>query len=325
MGTVAVLGGTVAGVAAAARLAHVGHDVTLVEPDPGWPDALAAQLGATAGSVVLDFPAPWRDLFTKSGRPAKGALGLHGLELVPHPDSPGDRGEQWYRDVDALGEDAAAAWRDLVDAADRTWQALRPLGLEAELTDAAVARAGLDPRRSLAHVARDLRHPVLADRVRAVATDRGLDPADAPAWLTSRLSIDRTFGRWQLVDAAGAPAPASALVDVLRGRIAARGVPTTATTPAAAVTIDTRDPGLTWHRPRRWRPRDTFVDQLLARPRLADPSAPGRFVAHASSPGGAESWAQVLSGALASYAAHAHLTGEDIRPTNTHQGHGRAR
>ncbi|MDN5571831.1 MAG: hypothetical protein L0G22_11380, partial [Propionibacteriaceae bacterium] len=99
-----------------------------------------------------------------------------------------------------------------------------PLGLEAEITPAALAAARLDPRRSLEHVARELRHPVLAARVRAVASERGLSPADTPAWYTSRLSVERTFGSWHLVTADGAHTPASALVAVLTDRLAARGV-----------------------------------------------------------------------------------------------------
>ena len=313
MPRITVLGGTFAGVAAAVRLARVGHEVVLVEQDAAWPDRLRAQLGET-----LEFPAPWRDLFKKSGRPAAGALGLHGLELVADPGRPSDRGAQWHHDVAELGEPAARAWRDVVDAADDVWQGLRPLDLEAERTPDAVARARLHPRRSLDHIARSLPHAVLAARVRAVASDRGLDPRDAPAWLTSRLAIERTFGRWRLVDAAGTTAPASTLVDVLLARLAERSVriaaPPAADHPDAV--IDTRDPGLAWHRPQLLSPRDSFVDQLLARPAVRVADASDRFTASASGAGGSEPWAQVLAGALATYAAHEYLTGEDIRPTN---------
>lgn len=316
MGRVNVIGATFAGVAAAARLARAGHAVTLIEPDAGWPAALRAAL-----RDPLDFPAPWRDLFAKTGRPAVGALGLHGLVLVPDPGTPTDRGARWRHDIAALGAGAAVAWRDLVDRATDTWQVLRPLGLEAELTPDAVARAaraphGLDPRRSLAHVAGDLGHPVLAARVAGLAADLGLDPADAPAWLVSRLAVRRTFGRWRLLDAAGTPTPASALVDVLADRLRTRGVRIAPDAPDADAVVDTRDPGLTWHRPRRFRRRDTFVDQLLARPPVRAPGDARRFAASASSAGGSEPWAQLLTGALAAYAAHEALTGEDIRPTN---------
>ena len=312
MARVTVLGRTFAGVAAAVRLARVGHDVTLVE-SPGEADALRRALGDTLG-----FPAPWRDLFKKSGRPATGALGLHGLDLVPDPDgAPTDRGDVWYADVDTLGEPAARAWRDYVDAADDTWQALRPLGLESELTPEAVERAGLHPRRSLAHEAAGLPHPALAERVRRLASARGLDPADVPAWWTARLAVERTFGRWRMQDADRTPRPASALVDVLDDRLVERGVRVVETAgPDADATIDTRDPGVRWRRPPRFGRRDTFTAQLLARPALRDPRRPDVFHASASSPGGDEPWAQLLSGALATYAAHAFLTGEDIRPTN---------
>lgn len=320
MADVTVLGGTFAGVAAAVRLARVGHAVVLVPGRDDWAGSLRAELGPT-----LDFPAPWRDLFKKSGRPAAGALGLHGLELVADPDPPTDRGQRWYADRDALGAAHADAWRSFVDAGDATWQALRPLGVEAEITaatgsDAALTRAGLHPRRSLADVARTLPHPALAARVTAMATGRGLDPRDAPAWLTSRLAVERTFGRWRLLDAAGAARPASELVDVLLDRIADRGVvladaATSDASPRRAV-VDARDPGVAWRRPRPLRRDGSFFDQLRRRPPVSDPAAPGLFRASGSSAAGVEPWAQLLSGALAAYAAHAHLTGEDIRPTN---------
>lgn len=169
--------------------------------------------------------------------------------------TPADRGAWWHHDIAALGAGVAAAWRALVDRATDTWQVLRPLGLEAELTPDAVARAahGLDPRRSLAHVADDLGHPALVARVAGLAADLGLDPADAPAWLVSRLAVRRTFGRWRLLDAAGTPTPASALVDVLADRLRTRGVRIAPDAPDTDAVVDTRDPGLIWHRPRRFR------------------------------------------------------------------------
>jgi hypothetical protein len=54
---------------------------------------------------------------------------------------------------------------------------------------------------------------------------------------------------------------------------------------------------------------------LLELPRL-QPARPGVLVASAWSPGGPDSWAQLLTGALAAYRAHEQLTGEDMRPTN---------
>lgn len=320
MGRVTITGGTFAGVAAAVRLARVGHDVTLVA-QPGWASSLSAELDDT-----LDFPAPWRDLLKKSGRPAVGALGLRGLELVADGNGPAtDRGAVWYSDVALLGESSACAWRELVDAAEEIWQTLRPLGVEAELTPRAVARSGLHPHTSLGDLMTALPHPVLRDRLASLAASQGLEPDAAPGWLASRLAVARTFGRWRLRDSSGESARTSALVSVLIDRLAERGVVVSTDDPGdGEAHVDTIDPDLRWYRPRRWHRHDTFVDQLLARPRLRTPGRPGHYHASASSPAGREPWAQLLTGALAAYAVHEQLTGEDIRPTHRDQppGHG---
>lgn len=330
MGRVVVIGGTFAGIAAAVRLARVGHAVVLVDADAAFGDSLRTALGDS-----IDFPAPWRDLLKKSGRPAAGALGALGLQLVPDDGDgfPTERGEQ-YRHISAtLGEPWAARWRDLVDHYADVWQALRPLGVEAELDPDAARQASplLEPRVSVADAAARLGHPVLSGRVLAVATDRGLDPARTPAWLLSRLAIERTFGRWRLTDLAGRPLPGGRLVDVVVHRLTERDVRvltarvrdasgTRVATDAGAVdadaVIDTRDPHAPWRGPRRFPPR-TFLDDLLARPPLRDPRDPRLFRASASSAAGPEPWAQLLTGALATYAAHEALTGHDIRPTST--------
>uniref|UniRef100_UPI00058E8C04 hypothetical protein n=1 Tax=Nigerium massiliense TaxID=1522317 RepID=UPI00058E8C04 len=60
----------------------------------------------------------------------------------------------------------------------------------------------------------------------------------------------------------------------------------------------------------------SFAEQWLDLPALRDPDDDRLFTASASSRGGPEPWAQLLSAALATYAAHEALTGEDIRPSN---------
>src|SRR5919112_4723634 len=82
MSRVVVLGGGFGGTAAAARLAKLGHAVTLVERR----DRLGGAVGFVerdgfrwdAGPTSTALPAVLRDLFRKSGRPLEREL-----ELIP--------------------------------------------------------------------------------------------------------------------------------------------------------------------------------------------------------------------------------------------------
>src|SRR5215210_5221956 len=130
---VVVIGGSLAGLAAAARLAKAGHRVELFERA----DQLGGRWSARplgTGPVMVDdapavigFPAPWRDLFRKSGRPLEAELGRLGYALVPAPSAvlvfpdgseltwPADRGGQHSALTTAYGRAVAAAWQDFVD------------------------------------------------------------------------------------------------------------------------------------------------------------------------------------------------------------------
>ena len=86
MARVVVIGGGFGGMAAAARLAKLGHGVTLLER--------SAHLGGALSTVELDgfawdagptstlLPAVIRDLFRKSGRPLEREVDLQPLDLV---------------------------------------------------------------------------------------------------------------------------------------------------------------------------------------------------------------------------------------------------
>ena len=101
---IAVIGGSLAGLAAAARLAKQRHRVVLFEAG----DTLGGRW-AQPGVLppVITLPAPWRDLFRKSGRPFDAELARTGHALVPAPPAvhhfadggtltlPTDRGDQW--------------------------------------------------------------------------------------------------------------------------------------------------------------------------------------------------------------------------------------
>jgi len=413
MARIVVAGGSLPGIAAAARLARAGHDVTLVEAG----DRLGGRLaGPGIWAPVIDFPAPLRDLFRKSGRPFDAELGRRGLRLVPAPSAvhifadstrvtwPTGRAEQWHLLNERYASGIATHWRDTIDDLDETWQLLRPLGLEGELTDRSQIRSRrprLDGRRSVEDLARHVAHPHLAELVRDTARRAGSDPRTTPAWLASRLSVERTFGRWLVVDADGAVQPATVLLDALTERLSTRGVHvltdthvvrlrpdrvttssgdvpadavvsalnpwlhhrllgvrdvggrsnTARTMPALAPLVTVRhDPGqlpfgeeihhtpggpiVTYTRPDAAGTEIVVHDYTSARatpgagvrwkgprtwlriPPVRTPKHRRLFVASASGRGGNEPWAQLLTGALATYAAHEELAGEDIRPSN---------
>ena len=247
---VVVVGGGLAGLAAAARLAKVGHPVELYEHSAVLGGRWAATDLPGVGPVdaapgVLAFPAPWRDLFRKSGRPLEAELSRSGHALVPAPPVryhfadgtvltlPTERGAQHATLRAAFGSRPAERWRDLLDELDEVWQTLRRLGLEHPLEGRRQlprpVRAQLHARRSLAWLAARLEEPHLEALVRSLAHRHGSRPERTPAWVAVDLSISRTFGHWHLAAADPAAHPAdtgrsSVLVEALTARLALRRV-----------------------------------------------------------------------------------------------------
>lgn len=245
---VVVVGGGLAGLAAAARLAKAGRPVVLYERGDAlgatWaPAALGpdGRLVDDAGSV-LGFPAPWRDLFRKSGRPLEAELARSGYALVGAGPPrvvfadgsdlvlPTDRGGQYEVLRRAYGPAPAGRWRDLLDGLDEMWQTLRSCGLEAERDPAALTgptRRRLWHRHRVADLAERVDHPHLRALVRSVAYRQGTTPERAPALTAMELALSRRFGRWQVepqgVDG-GDTGRSSVLTQALVGRLALRRV-----------------------------------------------------------------------------------------------------
>ncbi|MFT3861711.1 FAD-dependent oxidoreductase [Micropruina sp.] len=426
---VAVVGGSLAGMAAAARLAKQRHRVVLFEAA----DRLGGRWvepGVLPPAFTL--PAPWRDLFRKSGRAFDAELARTGHALAPAPPAthhfadgsaltlPADRGQQWAALTDAWGRPAATRWRDLLDDLDDRWQVLRRLGLEHEFTAADLTpqrRRAVGLNQTVQQLARQIDHPQAAALLLSTAWRIGSDPARTPGFITARLALERTFGRWQLTRD-GAPVPAAELIALLAARLELRGVEVRLTEPVTGI-----EPGLvttasgstrvaavvatvnpwsylrlagptepTLRRRTRWTrpawaasvrvrnvsqevstgsaggsgvtsgevstgstseavhhlpdgvmveyripasgghtlithghgagPEDASAGTRWTSPRtwLRLPplraETPGVVTASASSRGGNDPWAQLLSGALATYVTHENLTGADIRPTN---------
>ena len=216
------MGGGLAGLAAAVRLAKARHPVRLYEATDRLGGRWASRTEQfAAGTVVLDdappvleFPAPWRDLYRKSGRTLaeefdRSAAALSAAEPARYVFADGtelrwptDRGELFAVHEERFGTRTADRWRRLVDDLDDVWQTVRKLGWEAELTGKAEltgpVRRRIRQERTIAELADEIDQPHLAAVLRAGAYRQGGEPETTPAWCAVSQSIERRFGRWTL-------------------------------------------------------------------------------------------------------------------------------
>jgi phytoene dehydrogenase-like protein len=234
MARVVVVGGGFGGLASAARLAKLGHDVTLLER--------LDTLGGAVSTVAVDgfewdagptstlLPAVIRDLFRKSGRPVERELELEPLDLVREHwfedgtvlGLPGGSRAAQLRAFDELKPGLGQGWVDHVDSFNEDWEVLRRAYFENPWDPSDVGRevaARFDSREML-H--RRLRKAFKDDRVRQVAAHpfvaEGHDLRNVPAWAGLVAYLEQRFGAWTI---AGGMAR---LTDALAARMSTRGV-----------------------------------------------------------------------------------------------------
>jgi len=223
MARVVVVGGGFAGMSAAARLAKLRHDVTLLEGSHELGGRLRGHTvdGGTwqLSPDTVTLPGVLRDLFRKSGRPIERVVDLVPTDARRHVfadrsqlDLPfGSRAGQHDAVEDALGSDDWSPW---VDTLTDPWDVLRRTVLE-RLLDGRddvdrSARGALAVRRSLARLARK---DLSDDRLRAIVLDSvrldGHQPSTVPSFVAVQHYVERSFGRWRIEG--GMPALADAL------------------------------------------------------------------------------------------------------------------
>ena len=232
-----MVGAGLGGLAAAARLAKLGHTVTVLERNTYAGGAIRRieQDGFTwdAGPSSTTMPAVLRDLFRKSGRPIERYLDLelrkparrHVFEDGTRIDLPsGSRGDQLTAVDAGLGAGAGAAWASFVDAQGPVWDTLRRSVLDHpdggdRLADKEVARQ-LSARTSLAKLVKkslkDERLRLMAETAVRLA---GSQPRDAPAYTAVEPYLERAFGVWHVPHGGMA-----ALADALVARLGERHV-----------------------------------------------------------------------------------------------------
>lgn len=233
MSRVVVVGGGFGGMAAAARLAKTGHEVTLVERAATLGGALGSvsEAGFTwdAGPTYTLLPAVLRDLFRKTGRPLERELELEPLEVVREhrfeDDTilalPSARAGQ-LRAWDALEPGLGQRWLEHVDSYTEDWEVLRHHYFEHPWDRTALpaqVRQRLDSREMM-H--KRLRRTFRDERQREVAGHpflaQGHELRNVPAWMGLVAFLEQRFGTWTV------PGGMARLGEVLGSRLATRKV-----------------------------------------------------------------------------------------------------
>lgn len=244
MSRVVVVGAGVGGLAAAARLAALGHDVTVCEAG----DVVGGKLGLVetdadghgsfrfdTGPSLVTMPHVFEDLFEATGGWPDG-LTLTPLDPIARYrfadgtvlDSSSDLDEHCARLDDALGAGNGDDWRSFTERAGRIWEASRGPFLESPLAGpASIARlaarrpgdiATISPGRSLRSLGRrHLRDPRLRTYLDRYATYTGSDPRRAPAALAAVPYVEQAYGGWYV------PGGLHRLGEAVRDRAIERG------------------------------------------------------------------------------------------------------
>ncbi len=218
MSRIVVDGAGVGGLAAAARLAATGHDVTVCEQAAGvggklgWQEIAspAGIFGFDTGPSLVTMPHVLQELFRSTGEPLETVLPLERTTLPRPRFADGSMLPPAVTAADFLGAlDPAgrADWSALMRRAGRAWDATREPFLERPLRGVgSLMRMAATRPRDIAAVAplrtlramgnRHLRDPRLRQVLDRYATYTGSDPRRAPAALLTVPWVEQEYGAW---------------------------------------------------------------------------------------------------------------------------------
>ncbi|GAA3746908.1 phytoene desaturase family protein [Plantactinospora mayteni] len=224
---VVVIGAGVGGLAAAARLAALGHEVAVYERS----DVVGGKLGRyvretpvgtfrfDTGPSLLTLPQVFADLFEATGAKLDEYVDLVPLDpIVRHVFAPSTTSSTTVLDscadpevfaariAERFGTEAADDWRRLWRRAERVWTAAwrdvlrRPVDSPRDLAKLSWRLgdlAAIAPGRTLRDLGRrHLREPRLRMLLDRYASYAGADPRRAPAALAAIPYAELTFGGW---------------------------------------------------------------------------------------------------------------------------------
>lgn len=226
MSRVVVIGAGIGGMTTAARLATLGHSVSVFERSDHvggkcrteWIEGYAFDTGPT----LLTLPAVYRDFFRKTGDALETVLEIE--EVSPSFDYRFMDGSSVqfsnlsrFRTLKAIeesfGAESSRQWNELILRAERMWDASRATFIEAELHSVPTLMKNSQFLRDVRTIApwkslHSLTREIIADSrlqyiAQRYATYSGSDPRRAPAVLLSIAFVEEAFGAWHIKGGVG--------------------------------------------------------------------------------------------------------------------------
>ena len=221
MSKIVVIGAGVGGMTAAARLASLGHEVSMYESAERTGGKCQTEwIGDYAfdtGPSLLTLPAIYKDLFLKTGARLEKVLTLQAVNpAFSYSFADGKSFDFVNLDLpktcnaieEALGVAAGDAWHALMQRAEIMWDISRVPFVQSELTsiwsllkrrDLIRGMREIAPFKSLRTVTSEYTDdPHIAKIIDRYATYTGSDPRKAPAALLTIAFVEASFGAWHI-------------------------------------------------------------------------------------------------------------------------------